>query len=170
MLTTRPYRRLAADNTRVFNFQFDNDGTFLPFTIIGSDGGYLPAPQVVDEVTLGITERADVLVDFSSFAPGTQIILRNTTPGITEDTTGILMRFTVVNSAAVAPPPLSPSLFPARPDPVPQRAGADQDADPLPRRRRDQPPALDRRPAVRPSDHGVPAGGLHRGVGPGPHG
>ena len=109
------FRMLAADNTRVFNFQFDHGGTFLPFTIIGSDGGYLPAPQVVDELTLGITERADVLVDFSSFAPGAQIILRNTTPGVTEDTTGILMRFTVVNSPSVAPPPLNPSLFPARP-------------------------------------------------------
>jgi len=109
------FRMLAADNTRVFNFQFDNGGTFVPFTIIGSDGGYLPAPRVVDEVTLGITERADVLFDFSRFAPGTQIILRNTTPGVTEDTTGVLMRFTVANSTAVAPPPLSPSLFPSRP-------------------------------------------------------
>ena len=94
------FRMLAADNTRVYKFQFDNNGTFLPFTIIGSDGGYLPAPQVVDELTLGITERADVLVDFSQFAAGTQIILRNTTPGVTEDTTGILMRFTVVEQHA----------------------------------------------------------------------
>ncbi len=110
------FRMLAADNTRVFNFQFDHNGTFVPFTIIGSDGGYLPAPQVVDEVTLGITERADVLVDFSQFAPGTQIILRNTTPGVSEDTTGILMRFTVVNSTAVSPPALNPALFPPRPE------------------------------------------------------
>lgn len=109
------FRMLAADNTRVFNFQFDRNGTFEPFTIIGSDGGYLPAPQVVDEVTLGITERADVLFDFSQFPAGTQIILRNTTPGVSEDTTGILMRFTVVNSSAVPPPSLSPSLFPPRP-------------------------------------------------------
>ena len=109
------FRMLAADNTRVFNFQFDNNGTFVPFTIIGSDGGYLPAPQVVEEVTLGITERADILVDFSQFAPGTQIILRNTTPGVTQDTTGTLMRFTVVNSTAVAPPPLPRKLFPPRP-------------------------------------------------------
>ena len=37
----------------------------LPFTLIGSDGGYLPAPQVVKDVQIGITERADLLVDFS---------------------------------------------------------------------------------------------------------
>ena len=109
------FRMLAADNVRVYNFQFDHNGTFVPFTIIGSDGGYLPAPQVVDEVTLGITERADVLFDFSQFAPGTQIILRNTTPGVTEDTTGVIMRFTVVPSTAVPPPALNPALFPPRP-------------------------------------------------------
>ncbi len=44
-------------------------GTTVPLTIIGSDGGYLPAPQVVHDVQIGITERADVLVDFSKFAP-----------------------------------------------------------------------------------------------------
>ncbi|HLF26573.1 MAG TPA: carbohydrate-binding protein [Anaerolineae bacterium] len=109
------FRMLAADNTRVFNFQFDNNGAFVPFKIIGSDGGYLPTPQVVDEVTLGITERADVLFDFSQFAPGTQIILRNTTPGVNEETTGILMRFTVQGGTAVTPPALPASLFPARP-------------------------------------------------------
>ena len=113
------FRMLAADNTRVFNFQFDANGTFVPFTIVGSDGGYLPAPQVVDEVTLGITERADVLFDFSQFAPGTQIILRNTTPGVFENTTGILMRFTVQGATATPPPALPGSLFPARPALVP---------------------------------------------------
>ena len=109
------FRLLAADNTRVYNFQFDNNGTFVPFTIIGSDGGYLPAPQVVENVRLGITERSDILVDFSQFAAGTQIIMRNTTPSVTEATTGTVMRFTVVNSTKVSPPHLSASLFPSRP-------------------------------------------------------
>jgi FtsP/CotA-like multicopper oxidase with cupredoxin domain len=108
------FRLLAADNTRVYIFQFDNNGTFVPFKIIGSDGGYLPAPQVVDQVRLGITERADILVDFSQFAPGTQIIMRNNTPGITADTTGVVMRFTVQKSQAVSPPHLSANLFPRR--------------------------------------------------------
>ena len=49
----------------------------LPLTIIGSDGGYLPAPQVSPDVQFGITERADVLFDFSKFAPGTKIQLNN---------------------------------------------------------------------------------------------
>ncbi len=110
------FRVLAADNTRVYTFQFDNNGTFVPFTIIGSDGGFLPSPQVVDKVTLGITERADILVDFSRFAAGTRIILRDSTPGINPDTVGHVMRFTVSNSSRVAPPPLPASLFPPRPE------------------------------------------------------
>ena len=109
------FRLLAADNTRVYNFQFDHRGMFVPFTIIGSDGGYLPAPKVVQEVRLLITERADILVDFSQFAVGTKIIMRNTTPGVTEDTTGVVMQFTVVDSPRVTPPHLSASLFPPRP-------------------------------------------------------
>ena len=49
--------------------------TPVPFTIIGSDGGYLPAPQTVTDVQMGITERADILVDFSQFAAGTKIVM-----------------------------------------------------------------------------------------------
>lgn len=116
------FRLLAADNTRVYNFQFDKCttvtpvcGDFQPFTIIGSDGGYLPAPQVVNELRLLITERADILVDFSQFPEGTKIIMRNTTPGVTQDTTGVVMQFTVVPSQKVTPPFLNPNLFPRRP-------------------------------------------------------
>lgn len=95
---------------------------FVPFTIIGSDGGYLPAPKVVRTVTMGITERADVLVDFSQFAPGTQIIMRNIhVPGGEDEfelsdpeTVGQVMRFTVVESEAVPPPALNLALFPVR--------------------------------------------------------
>lgn len=118
------FRVLAASNERVWTFQFDNNGAFVPFTIIGSDGGYLPAPQVVDEVTQGITERADILVDFSQFLAGTKITMVNThaifDPETGEtvvpdpDTVGKIMQFTVVESAAVSPPPLDASLFPSR--------------------------------------------------------
>ena len=59
------FRLLAASNMRIWQFQFAArplDGEFLPFTIIGSDGGYLPRPRVVDRFTAGITERTDLLV------------------------------------------------------------------------------------------------------------
>lgn len=114
------FRVLAASHSRFFQFQFDLDGTFLPYTIIGSDGGYLPAPLEVDRVTMGITERADILFDFSRFEPGTQIIMRNTMEVEGEDPENAqVMRFTVVDSEPVAPPALDPGLFPPLPLLVP---------------------------------------------------
>ncbi|HET8619221.1 MAG TPA: carbohydrate-binding protein [Acidimicrobiales bacterium] len=116
-------RLLSASNMRVWRFQFEHDGAFLPFTVIGSDGGYLPAPQVMDALTMGITERNDILVDFSPFAPGTEIIMRNTLEIEDEDgeiivpdpeTVGQIMRFTVVGSTPAPPPALDPALFPPR--------------------------------------------------------
>jgi len=82
---------------------FQGPGTAGPDWIqIGSEGGFLPAPTVVDgqQVTTWITdptrfdvgnvdkhslllapaERADVIVDFSQFAPGTTLILYNDAP------------------------------------------------------------------------------------------
>jgi spore coat protein A, manganese oxidase len=104
------FRTLAIGNGRLFNVTLDNAGTLVPFTIIGSDGGYLPQPQVVTTVALATTERADMLVDFSVFPPGTQIIMRNAgaTPA---DTVGTIMRFTVLDTPAVTPPPV-PGLVP----------------------------------------------------------
>jgi spore coat protein A len=104
------FRTLAIGNGRLFNVTLDNNGTLVPFTIIGSDGGYLPQPQVVTTVALATTERADMLVDFSVFPAGTQIIMRNAgaTPA---ETLGTIMRFTVVDSPAITPPP-TPGLVP----------------------------------------------------------
>ena len=92
-------------------------GQIVPLTIIGSDGGYLPAPQVSNDVQIGITERADILVDFSRFAPGTKIALINTTAhsGKPTGSTELVMQFTVQHGPAVAPPALPASLFPPRP-------------------------------------------------------
>lgn len=106
------FRVYAASNERVWTFAFDNG---MPFTIIGSDGGYLPEPQTVTEVTLGPPERADILVDFSQFEPGTQIILRNihVANGVPADpdTVGQVMRFTVLDSEPVPPAELPETLM-----------------------------------------------------------
>jgi len=110
------FRMLMAGNTELFDFQLNNDatGAVVPFTIIGSDGGYLPAPQLVTDVQLGITERADLLVDFSQFSAGTTITMHNTRVAPTE-TLANVMRFTVQGGTPVTPPALSASLFPPRP-------------------------------------------------------
>jgi len=104
------FRTLAIGNGRLFNITLDNAGTLVPFTIIGSDGGYLPAPKVVTTVAIATTERADILVDFSQFAAGTQIIMRNA-GAVPLETVGTVMRFTVVEGPAVSPPAV-PGLVP----------------------------------------------------------
>ncbi len=94
-------------------------GTVVPLTIIGSDGGYLPAPQTFTDVQIGITERADILVDFSTFAAGTKIVLINKVgiAGHPRGSTEIVMQFTVQDSTPVTPPALNPALFPPKPGP-----------------------------------------------------
>jgi FtsP/CotA-like multicopper oxidase with cupredoxin domain len=112
------FRMLGAANTQLWDMQFVNQatGAVLPLTIIGSDGGYLPAPQASPDVQFGITERADVLFDFSKFAPGTKIQLNNNYVGSGSDPgLGTVMQFTVQSGTAVPPPTLSASLFPPRP-------------------------------------------------------
>lgn len=80
------------------------------FHQIGSDGGLLPEPVEREELLLGPAERADVIVDFSAFPPGTEIYLINEgpdepfgggEPGVDFDpadldTTGQVMKFAVV--------------------------------------------------------------------------
>jgi FtsP/CotA-like multicopper oxidase with cupredoxin domain len=49
--------------------------TGAPLTVIGNDGGLLPAAVTVDSVYLGVGERIDVLIDFSSVAVGERVML-----------------------------------------------------------------------------------------------
>lgn len=51
--------------------------TGAPMTLIGVDGGLLPAPVQVDHVDLGTGERADLLVDFSGMPAGTRVMLKS---------------------------------------------------------------------------------------------
>ncbi|MDX2006371.1 MAG: multicopper oxidase [Meiothermus sp.] len=48
-----------------------------PMWVIGNDGGLLPAPVQVSQLTIGPGERYDVVVDFAGFA-GQSLNLRNT--------------------------------------------------------------------------------------------
>lgn len=70
-------RMLNGCNSRTLTLALSNAQSFQQ---IGTDGGLLPAPVTVNEVTLGPAERADVIVDFSALSPGTEIILGNSAP------------------------------------------------------------------------------------------
>ncbi|MER8186093.1 multicopper oxidase domain-containing protein [Kitasatospora sp. NPDC094015] len=52
----------------------------LPCWQIGSDGGFLPAPARLDQVLLGVGERADVVVDFGGLPAGAELHLINEGP------------------------------------------------------------------------------------------
>jgi spore coat protein A, manganese oxidase len=81
----------------------------LPFWQIGSEGGFLPAPVELDQLLMGLAERADVIVDFSGVTPGTELYLINEAPdepfgggepgeefeAADPGTTGQVMRFVV---------------------------------------------------------------------------
>ncbi len=83
----------------------------LPFWQIGTEGGFLPAPVMLDQLLMSPSERADVIVDFTGISRGTEIFLVNEgpdepfgggTPGTNfdpagPDTTGQVMKFVVVD-------------------------------------------------------------------------
>ncbi len=52
----------------------------LPFWQIGTEGGFLPAPVMLDQLLMGPAERADVIVDFTGLPLGTELYLINEGP------------------------------------------------------------------------------------------
>jgi spore coat protein A len=101
------FRFLNGANSRFMILKFDTE---LQFHQIGSDGGLLPgAPALLDQLLMAPAERADVLVDFSNFEVGDEIVLLNLGPdepfgGLPIDpaaqanpeTTGQVMQFRIV--------------------------------------------------------------------------
>lgn len=73
------FRFLDAGPSRFIELSLTNDTTkkVVPFTRIANCGNLLPKAQIVNSIRLGVAERADVIVDFSQYAPGTVIYLEN---------------------------------------------------------------------------------------------
>ncbi len=55
------FRLYNASNARTYDFALDNGADFY---VVGSDGGLLNTPVLVDHVLLGAGERAEIVVDF----------------------------------------------------------------------------------------------------------
>jgi spore coat protein A len=68
------FRALNGCNSRVLTLSLSNGQSFQQ---IGADGGLLPAPVTVTQVTIGGGERADLIIDFAAHLPGTEILLTN---------------------------------------------------------------------------------------------
>jgi FtsP/CotA-like multicopper oxidase with cupredoxin domain len=119
---TYRFRLLDGSNARFYTLSFDNK---MPFTQIGSDGGFLKSAVTLNELTIAPGERADILVDFSALPIGTKVILTNTAKapspaGTTADpqTTGQIMQFTVTAAGNSPFPalPTNPTLAGAYPN------------------------------------------------------
>ncbi len=74
------FRLLNGSNSRRYTLRFvrQDIGSTLQMEAIGTDGGLLPGPVSISEVTLGPAERQDVIVDFQQLPAGTEIRLINT--------------------------------------------------------------------------------------------
>jgi FtsP/CotA-like multicopper oxidase with cupredoxin domain len=68
------FRFLDMGPSRVYNWFLSNGA---PFIVIANDGNLFPAPIAVKNFQQAVAERFDVILDFSSYKPGTEIILLN---------------------------------------------------------------------------------------------
>jgi bilirubin oxidase len=81
------FRLLNACNARTLILKIASDPlaarparAALPIWVIGSDGGFLPAPVALESLRQGVAERYDVIVDFSRVPVGTALYLINEGP------------------------------------------------------------------------------------------
>ena len=68
-------RFLNASNARTYDLKLGNGRQMLQ---IASDGGLLEPPVARSSFPLHPAERIEVLIDFRSFRPGSEIVLQNT--------------------------------------------------------------------------------------------
>jgi FtsP/CotA-like multicopper oxidase with cupredoxin domain len=113
-VSTRKYRfrLLNGSNARLFQLALSNGDAL---TLIATDGGLLPEPVQIKRLPLAMAERAEVILDFTRFAPGDKIFLVNTYEPSPQDQ---LMRFDVVkreSDVSSIPPRLCEAGFLPRP-------------------------------------------------------
>jgi FtsP/CotA-like multicopper oxidase with cupredoxin domain len=89
------FRVLNACISRSFRLKLS---TGEPITIIGTDGGLMPAPQDVANFRIGMAERYEIVIDFSKYAIGERVVLQNNSPpnNIDDVNTPKVMAFDVV--------------------------------------------------------------------------
>jgi spore coat protein A len=85
---------LNASNRRIYKLALDpSPSEGAAFIQIGSDGGLLSAPFPQTKLLMAPAERFDVIIDFSRYTVGTQVVLKNLDG---DDNTSQVMRFDVV--------------------------------------------------------------------------
>lgn len=79
------FRLLNASNQRAYDLVLsDQDGAEVAGALhqIGTDGGLLPEPVALDDLTLAPAERADILIDFSTFRAKSLVLANRLAPVI----------------------------------------------------------------------------------------
>jgi spore coat protein A len=74
------FRMLNGSNSRTYTLTLDPPPPPDTWWQIGTDGGLLPAPVALTELTIGPGERADVVIDFSNYGNGDNVVLTNSAP------------------------------------------------------------------------------------------
>src|SRR3954466_5350059 len=92
------FRVLNASVSRSYDLSLDTDE---PLIVIGTAGGLMPHPQYCSHVKVGMAERYEIVIDFSKYQPGQQVVMKNTSPknNIDYETTGVVMAFEVTGDA-----------------------------------------------------------------------
>ncbi|HEX6088551.1 MAG TPA: multicopper oxidase domain-containing protein [Gemmatimonadales bacterium] len=108
------FRLVNGSHARVYRIGLESGA---PLTVIGNDGGLLPAAVDVPNIWLGVGERIDFLIDFTDVEPGWRTALRSLAfdvPGTSgKFPQGIeldLLEITRVDGAVPAMPALPPAL------------------------------------------------------------
>lgn len=68
------FRMLDGGPSRFYEFYLSSG---QKFTVISNDGNMLPEPLEVESLNMSVAQRHDVIIDFSEYSPGDQIILYN---------------------------------------------------------------------------------------------
>jgi spore coat protein A len=131
------FRILNGSDSRFMRLKIADDPTSrpaaeaVPFWVVGGDGGFQTRPEKLSSLLIGPAERIDVVVDFTNVPAGSPLYLINEAPdepygggeaGVDydfadPDTTGQVMRFTVVPATAKdksVPPQQIQALLPTQ--------------------------------------------------------
>jgi spore coat protein A len=92
------FRVLNASVARGYRLKLSNG---QPFQVIATDGGLMAAPQTVTQITVGMAERYEIVIDFEKITAGQKIQLVNSgVKNATDyDHTGKIMQFEVTGPA-----------------------------------------------------------------------
>ena len=95
------FRFLNASVSRSYFWSVSDGRSRVPMTVIGTDGGLMPNPQVVSGFRHGNAERYEVVIDFAQYRDETLLTLENTNPknNIGYDGVRQAMRFRVRGDA-----------------------------------------------------------------------